>query len=145
LWVLVRLLRPEDFVAFACDCAERVLHLFENKFPNDDRPRKAIEAARSGDKAAAWDASDAAGDASWDVRDSAWDAAGAARAASFAAGAAGAVKGAAGRAVAAEAAADGAVDAASTANAEGAAEQDCQLNRVLELVHGAEQSGHQPF
>lgn len=31
---------------FACDCAERVLHIFERVFPGDDRPRKAIETAR---------------------------------------------------------------------------------------------------
>ena len=31
---------------FACDCAENVLNLFEMKFPNDNRPRKAIETAR---------------------------------------------------------------------------------------------------
>ena len=33
-------------VLFAVLCAESVLHLFEEKYPNDDRPRKAIEAAR---------------------------------------------------------------------------------------------------
>ena len=31
---------------FAADCAERVLYVFEAQFPNEDRPRKAIEAAR---------------------------------------------------------------------------------------------------
>ena len=31
---------------FACDCAERVLGLFESKYPGDMRPRKAIEVAR---------------------------------------------------------------------------------------------------
>lgn len=31
---------------FATDCAEHVLHIFEAKIPNDDRPRKAIQAAR---------------------------------------------------------------------------------------------------
>ncbi len=31
----------------AADCAERVLPLFESRFPNDDRPRRAIEAARA--------------------------------------------------------------------------------------------------
>ena len=33
-------------VLFAVLCAEVVLALFENRYPNDDRPRKAIEAAR---------------------------------------------------------------------------------------------------
>jgi hypothetical protein len=31
---------------FACDCAERVLPLFEKKWPGDTRPREAIEVAR---------------------------------------------------------------------------------------------------
>lgn len=31
---------------FACDCAERVLYLFEARYPDDGRPRKAIEIAR---------------------------------------------------------------------------------------------------
>jgi len=33
--------------AWAADCAERVLPLLEDVFPGDDRPRKAIEAARA--------------------------------------------------------------------------------------------------
>jgi len=32
---------------FACDCAERVLHIFEEKYPDDKRPREAIEVARA--------------------------------------------------------------------------------------------------
>jgi hypothetical protein len=32
---------------WATDCAEHVLPYFEEKFPNDDRPRKAIEAGRA--------------------------------------------------------------------------------------------------
>jgi len=31
---------------WAADCAEHVLPFFEDKYPNDDRPRKAIEACR---------------------------------------------------------------------------------------------------
>ena len=30
----------------ACEFAKSVLHIFETKHPNDDRPRKAIEAAK---------------------------------------------------------------------------------------------------
>jgi len=37
---------------FAADCAERVLPIFEEQFPNDSRPREAIAAARSGANAA---------------------------------------------------------------------------------------------
>ena len=71
---------------FAADCAERVLPIFEKEQPNDDRPRKAIEAARAYARgeigAAARDAArDAAWDAAWDAaraaaRAAAWDAAG---------------------------------------------------------------------
>lgn len=32
---------------FAADCAEHMLHVFETRFPNDHRPRKAIEATRA--------------------------------------------------------------------------------------------------
>jgi hypothetical protein len=32
---------------WAADCAEHVLSLFEDYYPDDDRPRKAIEAARA--------------------------------------------------------------------------------------------------
>jgi hypothetical protein len=31
---------------FAADCAESVLHIYEDQYPGDDRPRLAIEAAR---------------------------------------------------------------------------------------------------
>ena len=31
---------------FAADCAERVLHLFEEQYPDDKRPREAVEVAR---------------------------------------------------------------------------------------------------
>jgi immunity protein 5 of polymorphic toxin system len=59
-----------DLRLFAVDCAERVLHLFEHKCPNDDRPRKAIQAARDFangkiDAAARAAAGAAAGDAAW--------------------------------------------------------------------------------
>jgi hypothetical protein len=73
---------------FAADCAERVLYIFEKHYPKDDRPRKAIQAARdfadgkidaaawAAARAAAWDAARAA---AWDAaRAAAWDAAGAA-------------------------------------------------------------------
>ena len=50
----------------AADFAERVLHIYESKYPNDDRPRKAIEAARSGNTYTAAYA-DAAADAAADA------------------------------------------------------------------------------
>ena len=33
--------------SFACDCAERVLHIYEAHVPGDSRPRKAIETKRA--------------------------------------------------------------------------------------------------
>ena len=47
-------------VMFAADCAEHVLHLFESKYPNDSRPRLAIEAARNKNANAAANAANAA-------------------------------------------------------------------------------------
>lgn len=46
-------------IRFAILCAESVLHLFETKFPDDNRPREAIKAAKNFLGATA-DASDAA-------------------------------------------------------------------------------------
>ena len=88
IWALRCTTTPSDNVVteFACRCAEHVLHYYEDKYPNDKRPRQAIEAARVcvTDKSPA--ARDAAGDAAWAAwaaraaGDAAWDA-GAARAA----------------------------------------------------------------
>jgi hypothetical protein len=36
-----------SLVLWATDCAEHVLPCFEEQYPNDDRPRKAIEAGRA--------------------------------------------------------------------------------------------------
>jgi hypothetical protein len=40
--------RPDQKILalWAADCAEHVLHCFEEKYPDDDRPRKAVEACR---------------------------------------------------------------------------------------------------
>jgi len=76
----------------AIKIAEVVLPIFEDKYPEDSRPRKAIEAARlylageigveeledagAGANAAAWATWDAAGDAAWAAAgDAAWTAA----------------------------------------------------------------------
>jgi hypothetical protein len=37
----------KTLVIWATDCAEHVLSFFEEKYPNNDRPRKAIEAGRA--------------------------------------------------------------------------------------------------
>ena len=63
-----KVLNEYDIRVFACDCADHVLHFFEDKYPNDKRPREAIEAGRKFAKgeisAAAWAA----------ARVAAWDA-----------------------------------------------------------------------
>jgi len=110
-------LTQDVLVTFAADCAARVLPLFEARFPDDDRPRKAIEAARSGDA---------------DAADAAYAAADAARAA-YAANAAYAAYAAAYAARAADAAvyAARAADAAYAANAKESAWQGRHLLALL--------------
>ena len=39
--------KKEDSVELAIFAAEEVLHIFEKKYPNDKRPREAIEAAKA--------------------------------------------------------------------------------------------------
>ena len=48
LWAL-RAVKGHDkeLRLFACQCARRVLPIFEEKYPEDDRPRKAIKAAEA--------------------------------------------------------------------------------------------------
>jgi len=74
-WVFVRSIDKNKLRFVAANFAERVLHFYENKYPNDDRPRKAIEAARNNNAdayAAARAASDAArADAAYDAADAA--------------------------------------------------------------------------
>jgi hypothetical protein len=94
---LIGTLTREIVVAFAADCAEHVLPIFETAFPDDDRPRRAIEAARAcianptpENRAATGDAAQAAW-AAWatgDAAQAAWAARAAARAAEDAAWAA---------------------------------------------------------
>jgi len=63
---LVRQLPWDDRTArlFAADCAEHVLHHYEDRYPGDDRPRKAIEMARAVARgeatSAAWSAAESA-------------------------------------------------------------------------------------
>ena len=79
LWALCATVENCDQVErlMAADFAEAVLPLFESQYPNDSRPRAAIEAARkfaTGEITAA--ARAAAGDAAWDAAGAAaWEAA----------------------------------------------------------------------
>ena len=53
LWILGKLVGPpksgsrKKLVLACCDCAETSLPIFEKRYPNDARPRKAIETARA--------------------------------------------------------------------------------------------------
>jgi hypothetical protein len=72
LWVAIQALNKKDRRLFACDCAEHVLPIYEKHYPDDSRPREAIEVARRFARgkatqkelrvagAAAWAAADAA-------------------------------------------------------------------------------------
>ena len=89
-WCIVRLMTHKQRIMYAIYAAEQVIDIFEKAYPNDDRPRKAIEAARkyskystkenqSAARSAAY-AADAAADAA-DAADAAYAAYAAARSA----------------------------------------------------------------
>jgi len=123
---------------FAIDCAWRVLHIFEEKYPTDKRPRQAIEAAKAYLKFPTQENSEKL-DAAWDA---AWAAAGAAaRAAAWAAAwaAAGAAARAAARAAVWAAAWDAVWAAARAAvgAAAWAAEWKWQNRHLLNLIRRA--------
>ena len=63
LWALMACDDAETFSRLlACDYAEHVLHIFEAKYPDDDKPRKAIEVSR---RYARGEATDAELSAAW--------------------------------------------------------------------------------
>ena len=64
-WVIVRVMTYDQYVSYAVYAAEQVIDIYEKKYPNDKRPRLAIEAAKKciGLKGAALAAARAAGDA----------------------------------------------------------------------------------
>ena len=45
-WLIVRMMNKKQKVGYAIYAAEQVISIFESKYPNDDRPRKAIKAAK---------------------------------------------------------------------------------------------------
>ena len=126
LWVLLRPeIIPEKLLhELACQFAEYSLHIFEKKYPDDKRPRLAIEAKRAWIKGEISDeelsiARDAAGDAAWAAR-------AAARAARAAAGyAAWAAR---------DAARDAAWDAARAAARDAARAAEAARNAFLEMT-----------
>jgi len=46
-WLLYKLMTPQNSVKYAIYCASQVLHICENKFPENKKPREAIEAAQN--------------------------------------------------------------------------------------------------
>ena len=88
-WTIVRIFDRKQRIKYAVFAAEQVLGIFEKKYPDDKRPREAIEAARKCIEHNTQRNRDAARDAAWAAWAAAWDAAGdAARTAAWAAGAA---------------------------------------------------------
>ena len=83
-WLSVRVLNKLDKVRYAVYAAEQVIDIYEKKYTNDDRPRKAIEAAKNyienPSRENAADAADSAADAAAAAAASAADAADAASA-----------------------------------------------------------------
>ncbi len=144
IWSLRCTIEPSEniLIEFACQCAEHVLHIYENQYPEDTSPRKAIEAARTciTDKSQAAEAARAAAEAARAAANAAW-AAGAANAAWAATGAARAAWAATGAARAANAAgaATGAANAAwvatGAARAAWDAEIEWQIKTLLELLN----------
>jgi thioredoxin-like negative regulator of GroEL len=45
-WVICRMFNRKQKIQYAVYAAEQVLEIFENKYPDDKRPRQAIEAAK---------------------------------------------------------------------------------------------------
>ena len=79
-WFIVRVMEYKDYVSYAVFAAEQVIDIYEKKYPDNKRPREAIEAAklcikdpsdknkeaaRAAAGAAAWTA---AGAAAWTAR-----------------------------------------------------------------------------
>ncbi len=112
IWTFRATIETSDdlLIEFSVRCAEHVLHFYEDKYPDDKRPRKAIETARVCITDKSPEARVAARVA---VRDAAEDAAWAAEDARAAAGAAEAAAGA----------------------AAGAAEEKWQIEMLLELLN----------
>jgi hypothetical protein len=45
-WTIVRVMNYKQYVGYAVHAAEQTIAIYEKEFPDDDRPRKAIEAAK---------------------------------------------------------------------------------------------------
>ncbi|MDD5354956.1 MAG: Imm5 family immunity protein [Candidatus Omnitrophica bacterium] len=86
-WVIIKLFNRKQKIQYAIFAAEQVINLYEEKYPNDKRPREAIEAAKAYLNKPTQKNKDAAADAAYAAYAAA-DAAYAAHAAAYAAHAA---------------------------------------------------------
>ena len=46
-WIVARLLNKNNKIKYAIYAAEQVIHIFEKQYPNDNRPREAINAIKA--------------------------------------------------------------------------------------------------
>lgn len=46
-WLIVRIMTRSQYLAYAIFAAEQVIDIYEKKYPGNDKPRKAIEAAKA--------------------------------------------------------------------------------------------------
>jgi hypothetical protein len=81
-WLLVRLMTHKQQIKYTIYAAELVIKNYEDKYPEDKRPREAIEAAKAymerpteENKSAAWSAAWSAASAESAARSAAWSAA----------------------------------------------------------------------
>ena len=84
-WLIVRCLTRKQKIQYAIFAAEQVIETYEKKHPDDERPRKAIEAAKEYSKTPSVENKFAAASASAAASDAAYDAAYAAASAAYAA------------------------------------------------------------
>ena len=62
-WLIVRMMKRNQYLSYSIYAAEQVIGIFEKEYPNDRRPRQAIDAAKAvlkRDTAENWAASEAA-------------------------------------------------------------------------------------
>jgi immunity protein 5 of polymorphic toxin system len=46
-WLIVRVMTRPQYLAYAIFAAEQVIHIYEKRYPDNDKPRKAIEATKA--------------------------------------------------------------------------------------------------
>ena len=59
-WFIVRVMEYKDYVSYAVFAVEQAISIYEKKYPDDKRPRNAIEAAKKCIDNSSWENKDAA-------------------------------------------------------------------------------------